>query len=135
MTAKSILLVEDSASDTYLTQRAVAECDRNLQLWTMRDGPEALRFLRKDYPLTHVPTPVLIILDLSLPTMSGAQLLSHIRQLPAYEATPIVIVSGTPKEQGEAHCLQLGASAYVQKARDFYDFFNSLKALVRHWLT
>ena len=134
MTAKSILLVEDSASDIYLTQRAVAECNRNIQLWTMRDGPEALTFLRKDYPLTHVPTPVLIILDLSLPKMSGVQLLSHIRQLPAYEATPIVIVSGTPKEQGEAHCLQLGATAYVQKSTDFYDFFNSLKALVRHWL-
>ena len=37
MTAKSILLVEDSASDIYLTQQAVAECDRNIQLWTMRD--------------------------------------------------------------------------------------------------
>src|SRR5215204_2867965 len=99
MTAKSILLVEDSASDIYLTQRAVAECNRNIQLWTMRDGPEALTFLRKDYPLTHVPTPVLIILDLRLPKMSGAQILCEIRQLPAYQATPIVMLSGTPKEQ------------------------------------
>src|SRR5215208_1434513 len=66
MPATSILSVEDSASDIYLIQRAVAECNRNIQLWTMRDGPEALTFLRKDYPLTHVPTPVLIILDLSL---------------------------------------------------------------------
>src|SRR5215207_6138416 len=114
MPATSILSVEDSASDIYLIQRAVAECNRNIQLWTMRDGPEALTFLRKDYPLTHVPTPVLIILDLSLPKMSGVQLLSHIRQLPAYEATPIVILSATPKEEKEAYCLQLGATAYVQ---------------------
>ena len=134
MTAKAMLLVEDSVADAYLIQRAVKDCGPDLQLWTISDGVEALRFLRKDYPLTHVPTPTLIVLDLSLPTMSGIQLLSEIRQLPAYEATPIVIVSGTPKEQGEAHCLQLGATAYVQKSTDFYDFFNSLKALVRHWL-
>jgi CheY-like chemotaxis protein len=60
MTGKSILLVEDSASDVYLIQRAVTECDRNIQLWTMPDGPEALMFLRKEHPLIHVPTPVLI---------------------------------------------------------------------------
>jgi CheY-like chemotaxis protein len=105
MTAKAILLVEDSAADVYLIQRAVAEYDRDLHLWTMPDGPEALTFLRKEHPLTHVPTPVLIILDLSLPKMRGTQLLSDIRQLPAYHATPIVILSGTPKEQEEAHCL------------------------------
>src|SRR5919112_1127813 len=104
MTAKAILLVEDSASDVYLIQRAEEECGRNTQLWTMPDGPEVLTFLRKDYPLTHVPTPVLIILDLSLPQMRGTQLLSSIRQLPPDQAAPIVILSGTPKEQGEAHC-------------------------------
>lgn len=134
MTAKAILLVEDSAADVYLIQRAVTDCGRNLQLWTMPDGPEALTFLRKDYPLTHVPTPVLIILDLSLPKMNGAQLLSAIRQLPAYHAPPIVILSGTPKEQGETYCLQLGATAYVQKSTNFYGYFAAIKALVEHWL-
>ena len=119
MTAKSILLVEDSASDVYLIQRAVAECDRDLHLWTMPDGPEALMFLRKEHPLIHVPTPVLIILDLSLPKMRGTQLLSDIRQLPAYHTTPIVILSSTPKEQEETYCLQLGATAYVQKNSEF----------------
>jgi CheY-like chemotaxis protein len=134
MTAKAILLVEDSASDVYLIQRAVAECDRNIQLWTMPDGPEALTFLRKEYPLIHVPTPVLIILDLSLPKMRGTQLLSDIRQLPVYHATPIVILSSTPKEQEETYCLQLGATAYVQKIANFYVYFAAIKALVKQWL-
>ena len=61
---KTILLIEDSSADTYLIQRATAECGRNIQLWTMADGPEALTFLRKDRPLAHVPTPALILLDL-----------------------------------------------------------------------
>jgi CheY-like chemotaxis protein len=134
MTAKAILLVEDSAADVYLIQRAAEECDRNIQLWTMADGPEALAFLRKEHPLTHVPTPALIILDLSLPKMRGTQLLTEIRQLPAYRATPIVILSSTSKEREEQHCLQLGATAYVQKVANFYVYFADIKALVRHWL-
>jgi CheY-like chemotaxis protein len=130
----AILLVEDSSADIYLIQRAVGECGTNLRLWVMPDGPEALMFLRKDFPLTHVPTPALIILDLRLPRTHGLQLLTDIRQLPGYHATPIVILSSTPKEHEEQHCLQLGATAYVQKSANFYNYFADIKALVRDWL-
>ena len=131
---QAILLVEDSSADAYLIERAVKDCGRNIQLCTLVDGAEALRFLRKEYPLTHVPTPALILLDLRLPTMSGIQLLFEIRQLPAYEQTPIIILSRLDKEREEALCLHLGANAYVQKSSNFYDFFNSIKALVGNWL-
>lgn len=135
MPARVILLVEDSAADAYLIQRAAEECGRNIQLWTMPDGPEALAFLRKDRPLAHVPTPALILLDLRLPTMSGTEILSEIRQLPAYHATPIVILSRLDKAREEAACLQLGANAYVQKSlADFSAYFTSIKALLKYWL-
>jgi two-component system, chemotaxis family, response regulator Rcp1 len=134
MTAKAILLVEDSVADASLIKRAVKDCGPALQLWTMPDGLEALTFLRKDHPLLHVPTPTLILLDLRLPKMSGLQLLSEIRQLPAHQTTPIVVLSRLDKEREEPPCLQLGANAYVQKSSNFYVFFNSIKALVRHWL-
>jgi CheY-like chemotaxis protein len=133
MPATSILLVEDSFADVYLIQRAVADYGRDLQLWTMPDGPEALAFLRKDRPLAHVPTPALILLDLRLPTRSGTEILCEIRQLPAYQATPIVILSRLDKAREEAACLRLGASEYVQKSSNFYVFFNSIKALFAHW--
>jgi CheY-like chemotaxis protein len=134
MTAKAILLVEDSTADVYLIQRAAEECGRDIQLWTTSDGAEALKFLCKAHPLAHVPTPALIILDLRLPKMSGTQILTEIRQLPAYHATPIIIFSRVDKEKEEASCLQLGATAFVQKSSNFYVFFNSIKAIVERWL-
>jgi two-component system, chemotaxis family, response regulator Rcp1 len=130
---KPILLVEDSTADAYLIRQAAEECSRDIQLWTMPDGPEALSFLRKERPFTHAPTPALIILDLRLPKMDGAELLAQIRGLPAYRATPIVILSSAPKEREEGHCLGLGADAYVQKSTNFYVLFDSVKALVAHW--
>jgi CheY-like chemotaxis protein len=131
---KAILLVEASFADTYLVNQAVEECSPHLLLWTLPDGAEALSFLRKAPPFTHVPTPALIVLDLPVPALSGTEMLGAIRQLPAHYATPIVVLSGTPEEQEEQHCLQLGASAYVQKSANLYLFFDSIKALVRHWL-
>jgi CheY-like chemotaxis protein len=130
----AILLVEDSSADIYLIQRAVEECGTDLRLWVMPDGPEALMFLRKDFPLTHVPTPALIILDLRLPRTDGLHLLAEIRKLPTYHETPVVILSSMPKEQEQQHCLQLGATAYVQKSTNFYSYFADIKTLVRDWL-
>ena len=127
MTAKSILLVEDSTADTYLIQRAVKDCGPDIQLWTTADGGEALQLLRK-------VTPALILIDLLLPKMSGTQLLTEIRQLPAYQATPIIILSRLDKEREAALCLRLGATAYVEKSSNFHAFFNSIKELVKHWL-
>ena len=135
MPVKAILLVEDSAADVYLVQRAIEECDLKIQLWTRDDGLEALQFLRKEPPLTHVPTPALIIIDLVLPLMRGTELIAAIRQLPAYQQTPIVILSRLDKAREEAACLQLGANAYVQKSlADFAAYFASIKALLKYWL-
>jgi chemotaxis family two-component system response regulator Rcp1 len=100
----------------------------------MPDGPEALAFLRKEAPLTHVPTPDLIILDLNLPKLLGTEVLRRLRQLPAYRATPVVILSSAPRSQQEGRCLQLGANAYVEKSVNYYAYFSSIKGLVQDWL-
>src|SRR2546430_6580514 len=92
--ATAILLVEDSPADVYLIQRAVQDCGRNIRLSVVPDGGEALAFLRKATPFAHVPSPALILLDLHLPKIHGHQVLTELRRLPAYQATPVVILSG-----------------------------------------
>jgi two-component system, chemotaxis family, response regulator Rcp1 len=134
MTTKSILLVEDSTADAYLIQRAVKACGSDLQLWTMADGVEALQFLRKAPCVVPAVTPALILIDLLLPKMSGTQLLMEIRQLPAYQATPIVILSRLDKERESSLCFRLGATAYVEKSSNFHAFFNSITELIKRWL-
>ena len=130
----TVLLVEDNAADSYLTQLAVKECGPDLQPRVVTDGVEALRFLRKDVAFAFAPTPTLIILDLQLPKMGATEILPAIRQLPAHRATPIVVLSDTAKEREEEYCLHLGASEYVQKSLDGSVYLDSIKACVRHWL-
>jgi|RhiMetdeSRZDD1v2_1073273.scaffolds.fasta_scaffold981889_2 chemotaxis family two-component system response regulator Rcp1 len=134
LTTRQILLVEDNPADVYLIRRVVADCGRDIQLSVEPDGGDALAFLRKDAPFTHVPSPTLILLDLRLPKVQGDQILPDIRQLPAYQATPIVVLSAVPKEEEAQRCLQLGATAYVHKSANFYAYVDAIKAIVWHWL-
>ncbi|HEV8711633.1 MAG TPA: response regulator [Candidatus Binatia bacterium] len=133
-TTRTILLVEDNPADIYLVQRAVAQCGSDLQLFIVPDGGEALAFLRKESPFAHVPSPALILLDLHLRKIDGDQVLPELRRLPVSQALPIVVLSGAAKETEEGRCLQLGATAYVEKPFNFYEYFTAIKAIVTTWL-
>ena len=132
---REVLLVEDNPADVYLIQKAVADCGPDIHVSVVPDGGEALAFLRQEAPFVHVPTPTLILLDLRLPKVQGDELLPEVRRLPAYQATPIVVFSIAPREEAEPRCLQLGATAYVQKSSNFYAYVDAIKDIVCHWLT
>jgi DNA-binding response OmpR family regulator len=57
-----------------------------------------------------------------------------LRRLPAFQTLPIVVLSGAAKETEEGRCLQLGATAYVEKSLNFHDYFAAIKAIVNTWL-
>ena len=131
---KEVLLVEDNPADVYLIQRAVADCGSDIHLSVLPDGVEALAFLRKEAPFAQVATPALILLDLNLPKVSGQEVLTALRRLPAFHATPVVVFSSADKGATEALCLYLGATAYVQKPLSFDAFCEAIAAIVNRWL-
>jgi CheY-like chemotaxis protein len=129
-----ILLVEDEPADVYLIQRAIADCCPQSRVWRVASGRDALAFLRREPPFVHAPTPVLILLDLNLPQLDGRDLLPVLRRLGAYQTTPVVIISVSESAVEEPRCRQLGATAYVEKSRDFAAYFGGVQASVRNWL-
>jgi two-component system, chemotaxis family, response regulator Rcp1 len=132
--ARTILLVEDSPADVYLIRQAVADCGHDIQLAIVPDGGEALAFLRKEPPFTQAFTPALILLDFNLPRVNGNQVLTELRRLPSYQATPVVVFSSAPKDLVELLCFCLGATEYVQKPHVLDDFFATVRSLITKWL-
>ena len=129
-----ILLVEDEPADIYLIQRAIADCCPQSRMWLVSSGMDALAFLRHEPPFVNVPTPALILLDLNLPRCDGRGILALLRRLSAYKTTPVIIISGSKRAEEEPHCLQLGATAYVEKSTDFATYFGGIQAVLRDWL-
>jgi CheY-like chemotaxis protein len=95
-----ILLVEDDAA----IRDAVAECleTEGYRVQAAGDGAEALTWLARG------EQPALIVLDLVMPVMNGAELLAQVRADPALERVPTLlmtaaIVSGaTPLPEADA---------------------------------
>ena len=133
-TTTDVLLVEDSPADIYLIQRAVAEWGPNVRLWLVTNGLDALTFLRKESFYLHAPAPALILLDMNLPRMHGPEVLAELRALPTYHTTPVVMFTSARPDIEEEHCLQLGATAYVNKPTDLTEFFAAVHDILRTWL-
>jgi two-component system, chemotaxis family, response regulator Rcp1 len=132
--AKAVLLVEDNPADIYLIRKAIEACAPQIHLSIVPNGRDALAFLRQEGAYALEPSPALILLDLNLPHLEGHQVLTGLRHLPAYQATPVVIFSATRKEQEEQSCLQLGATAYVQKPEAIEKFFAAIAEIMGEWL-
>jgi DNA-binding response OmpR family regulator len=104
---KCILVVEDDA-DIRASLQDLLE-DEGYRIYVADNGLSALD------KLEHVERPCLVLLDLMMPHMSGAEFLAVLREREAREEFPVLIVSAWPKE---AEKLKLGAQGYVRKPFD-----------------
>ena len=79
--------------------------------------------------LQHKPD--CIILDLSMPKLTGFELCRSLRDLSATSLIPIFIVTGKPSWMYQAFCLKLGATEYFEKPVDFVCLRERLAEVVK----
>src|SRR5260370_15081496 len=97
---ETILMVEDSEDDIQLTLRGLERAKLQNRVWTVRDGVEALAFLRREAPHEAAPRPDLVLLDLNLPKLDGRDVLLRIREDPHLRGLPVVVLTVSESEQG-----------------------------------
>lgn len=124
-----ILLVEDSEDDAELTIRAITSNKIANRIELVRDGVEALAFLRSDRPL-----PRLVLLDLKLPKMNGLDVLKEIRGDHRTRVLPVVILTSSREEPDVAAAYQLGVNSYIVKPVDFESFVKAVTDAGLYWL-
>ena len=136
-TMPAILLVEDDPNDALIAQRAFKQA--GVPHWIIRlpDGEEAIKYLsgkgqysdRKANPL-----PVLVLLDLKMPKITGFDVLTWIRTRPELASIPVVILTGSGLERDRAEAQKLGAVGYEIKPVDFNALLNIIHSIGTRWL-
>jgi len=132
---KRILLVEDNPNDVELTLEALAEHNLANSVVVARDGEEALDYLfyRGTFAGRPAGNPVVILLDLKLPKVSGHEVLRAIRADNKLKMIPVVILTSSREEQDLIEGYRNGVNAYVVKPVDFSDFLEAMKSLGVFW--
>jgi CheY-like chemotaxis protein len=130
-----ILVVEDNDNDLELTIDALSEHNLANFIDTARDGEEALDYLfkRGKYANRQSGNPVVILLDLKLPKITGFEALNEIKDTPELRAIPVVVLTSSKEESDIVASYQKGVNAYVVKPVDFHSFVDAVKQLGVFW--
>jgi DNA-binding response OmpR family regulator len=75
--------------------------------------------------------PLLIILDLMLPGMSGSELCRRLRREPATKRTPIIMLTAKASESERVAGLDVGADDYLTKPFSVRELLARVRAVIR----
>ena len=137
MAEEIILLVEDNENDEILTLHALKNSNILNEVVVARDGEEAVDYLfgtGKFADQPHRKLPVLILLDIKLPKLSGTEVLRAIRGNEKTKLLSVVMLTSSNQEKDIIESYNLGANSYVVKPVDFKQFNDSVKQLGLYWL-
>jgi CheY-like chemotaxis protein len=130
-----ILLIEDNPGDVRLTREAFKEGKVSNNLNVVKDGVEAMTFLRQEKKYADAPRPDVILLDLNLPRKDGREVLAEIKQDPNLKRIPVVILTTSQAEQDILKTYNLYANCYITKPVDLEQFITVVRSIETFWLS
>ena len=130
-----ILLVEDNPGDVELTREAFHDAKMNNHISVVRDGIEALEYLRRKGIYAAATRPDIVLLDLNLPRKSGLEVLAELKADPDLRSIPIVVLTTSRDEEDIARSYHDHANCYISKPVDFEQFMGVVRSLESFWLT
>jgi len=107
-----ILLVEDNIDELELMVTALTEKDASIKVTEAATGKAALKYLAETYY-------DLILLDYSLPDMTGIEVLEQIRARRL--DSPVIMVTGQGAEPIAVEAMKQGAQDYIVKTGNYHE--------------
>ena len=132
--AFEILVVEDNPMDVELVTEALREWSNPPNISVVKDGDEAIRFLRRIADYSSAPQPSLILLDLNLPKKSGVEVLAEIKNDAELTQIPVIVLTTSDREADVSQAYKLHANCYVTKTLEIAIFFEKVKAIEEFWI-
>ncbi len=123
----TIVMVEDDAGHAKLIEKNVRRAGVCNDIVHFSDGGSALDHLfHRDI---RDNGPMLILLDLNLPDMSGVDILAKIKGDEKLRRSPVIVLTTTDDQREIQRCYDLGANVYITKPVDYESFSNAIRQL------
>jgi CheY-like chemotaxis protein len=129
-----ILLVEDNPGDARLAMEALKEAKVRNRLHWVKDGVEAMEFLRRQGEYSNVGRPDVMLLDLNLPRKDGREVLSEVKSDEDLRRIPVVILTISADEEDILRSYDRHANCYITKPLSLDRFMEVVKSIEDFWL-
>jgi CheY-like chemotaxis protein len=131
--ALTILLVDDDKVDVMAVKRSFRELKIANPIIEAHNGIEALEYLRGLNGHQKVPSPCLVLLDLNMPRMGGAEFLDKLRHDEELRSTLVFVMTTSAAEEDRARAYDMNIAGYVLKHRPGQSFLEAISMLEHYW--
>lgn len=128
-----LLLVEDNEDDIVLIEEAFAESKLMNVMFKVRDGDDALAYLRQEGPYKHKRRPGLVLLDINMPKKNGFEVLQAIKADPLLQALPVVMLTTSDRDDDVVRSYTGSACSYIRKPMSLEQFIQVVKNFELYW--
>ena len=130
-----IVLIEDNPADVELTLNALKKRNLANKVKVLTDGEEALDYLFNVCASAGgAGCPMLILLDLKLPKVSGLEVLEKIRSDERTKMIPVVVLTSSAEERDRIESYKLGVNSYIVKPVEFDSFAEVVSEIGFYWV-
>ncbi len=129
-----ILLVEDDLEDAGLTIEVLRAGEVPCRISLVRDGEEALEFLRRQGRYARAPRPDLILLDVNLPKKDGREVLTELRSERELRRIPVIVLTASTTHRQILQEENLFVESYLIKPVNREAFHAVVKSLRKYLL-
>lgn len=79
------------------------------------------------------PLPLVILLDLKLPRVSGLEVLQQLRDTPVSQSVPVVVLTSSDEDGDVQAAYRLRANSYIVKPVNFEKFMDVATQIELYW--
>lgn len=111
-----VMVVEDDDVDIEFVRRGISKRELPYQVHEMRNGQEALNFLRSDQIDAEQKEQLVVFLDINMPGMNGHQFLEELRQDDALKRLIVFVLTTSDHPQDKAMAYDRNVAGYFVKS-------------------
>jgi len=134
MSNAKILLVEDVPDDVELSRRVFEKCGMNGDVDVVEDGQAALDYVFGRGPFAERGFPKelrLILLDLKIPIVPGAEVIRQLKSDPTTKSIPIVALTVTGIQREALERGPFPVDGYLRKPLEMHTFLNLYQSYIK----
>lgn len=132
----SLIVAEDDPEDRILLEKALGGQILERELRFLDNGKELLDFLKRRGKFADEPpqaNPLLVLLDLNMPVMTGLEALAEIKNCTKLRKIPVVVMSTSDSASSIERCYELGANSYIVKPSNFTTLSRKIDNVLKYW--
>ncbi len=122
-----VIMIEDDPGHARLIEKNIRRAGVNNEIRHFESGTAALRHVFE--PSVRDNGPLLVLLDLNLPDMSGTDILEKLKADDKLKRAPVVVLTTTDDQREIQRCYALGCNVYITKPVEYETFSQAIRQL------